>query len=155
MAVNFRPEFHLNNLIMKLSRPLLSVLVFFLWMVASCKKEAGVGGTSNIRGKIYARYYNKNFSVLADEAYAPDVDVYIIYGDNITYGERKRSAYDGSYEFKYLEKGDYKIYAYSKDSTGAYKNLINQYSPDVAVIKEVKITDKKQTIEVPNIEIAQ
>ena len=134
------------------------VLIFLIGLLlfgSSCKKEAGVGGTSHIKGKVYARYHNKNFSVLADSGYAPDVDVYIIYGDESTYGERQRSAYDGSYEFKYLEKGSYKIYAYSKDSTGAYRNFINQYAPDIAVIKEVEITKRKQTITVPDIHIAQ
>lgn len=124
-------------------------------LINSCKKEAGVGGTSSIKGKVFAKYYNKNFTLLADSAYAPDIDVYIIYGNDYTYGERQRTSYDGSYEFKYLEKGTYKVFAYTRDSTGTYNNHINQYANDLAVIKEVEITKKKQTIEVPEIRILQ
>ncbi|MBA3704462.1 MAG: hypothetical protein H0W84_00750 [Bacteroidetes bacterium] len=126
-----------------------------LLLISSCKKEAGPGGTSSINGKVYARYYNKNFSILADSAYAPDLDVYIIYGNEQTFGERQRTTYDGSYKFKYLQKGSYKIYTYSKDSTGAYKYYVNQYSPDVVVVKDVKIAKNKQSVEVPDIHIVQ
>ncbi|MGQ0827241.1 MAG: hypothetical protein ACT4ON_02475 [Bacteroidota bacterium] len=130
-------------------------LAGLLLLGTSCKKEAGEGGTSHIKGKIYANYYNKNFSVLADSGYAPDIDVYIIYGDNATFGERQRSNYDGTYEFKYLEKGSYRIYAYSKDSSGTWRNQVNQYAPDHAIIKEVKITKSKETVVVPDIRIIQ
>lgn len=133
-------------------------LLFFAFSIIfliSCQKEAGKGGTSNIKGKVYAKYYNKNFSILADSAYAADVDVYIIYNDQYTFGDRQKTSHDGSYEFKYLEKGSYKIYAYTKDSTGAYNNHVNQYAPDFAIIQQVEITKKKQIIEVPLINIVQ
>jgi len=130
-------------------------LTLLLLLGSSCKKEEGEGGTSHIKGKIYAKYYNKNFSVLADSGYAADIDVYIIYGDNSTFGERQRSTYDGTYEFKYLEKGSYRIYAYTKDSSGAWKNQVNQYAPDYAIIKEVEITKRKETVEAPEIQIVQ
>ncbi|MES2590704.1 MAG: hypothetical protein V4608_02380 [Bacteroidota bacterium] len=133
----------------------LILLAFTIIFSTSCKKEAGEGGTSHIKGKVYAKYYNKNFSILAGSAYAADIDIYIIYGDQYTFGERQRTSHDGSYEFKYLEKGSYKIYAYTKDSTGAYNNHVNQYAPDFAVIEQVEITKNKQTVEVPLINIVQ
>lgn len=129
-------------------------LVCFL-LFNSCKKEAGKGGSSSIKGNIYAKYYNKNFSILADSAFAPDIDVYIIYGNEYSYGDRIRTSFDGVYEFKYLEKGSYKIYAYTRDSSGTYNNHVNQYAHDFAIIKEVEITKNKQTIEVPQINILQ
>lgn len=124
-------------------------------LLNSCKKEAGEGGTSFIKGRVYAKYYNKNFTVLADSAYAPDVDIYIIYGDEFSYGERKKTSYNGTYEFKFLQKGAYKIFAYTRDSSGTYRNLVNQYANDLPVIQEVEITKKKQTVEVPDINILQ
>lgn len=133
---------------------LLSTICFIL-LLNSCKKEEGEGGTSTIRGKVYAKYYNKNFTYLADSAYAPDVYVYIIYGDEFTFGERQRTSYNGTYEFKFLENGNYKIYTYTRDSTGTYNNSVNQYANDLAVIKEVEITKKKQTVEVPDINVIQ
>lgn len=137
------------------SKSLLVCLLGVLIMLNSCKKEAGEGGSSSIRGKVYAKYYNKNFSVLASQSYAPDIDMYIIYGDDFTYGERIRTSYDGAYEFKYLQKGKYKIFAYSKDSTGAYSNHVNQYAPDIAIVKEVEISKNKQVVEIEDIQIVQ
>lgn len=134
---------------------LLFLSIAFLLLLNSCKKEAGEGGSSFIRGKVYAKYYNKNFTVLADSAYAPDIDIYIIYGDDFSYGERKKTSYNGTYEFKFLQKGYYKIFAYTRDSTGTYRNLVNQYANDLPVIQEVEITKNKQTVEVPDINVLQ
>lgn len=128
-----------------------SVVLLF----SSCKKEAGEGGTSSFKGKVFAKYYNKNYTILADSAYAPDVDVYIIYGNEFSYGERTRTSFDGSYQFKYLRPGSYKIYTYSRDSTGAYKNMANTYSPDVAIVKLADITKNKQTVELPDFRVVQ
>lgn len=137
------------------SNSLLLLLAGTLLMLNSCKKEAGEGGTSHIKGKVYAKYYNKNFSILADSGYAPDIDVYIIYGDDHSYGERIRTSYNGAFEFKYLQKGKYTIFAYSKDSTGAYSNHVNQYAADIAILKNVEITKNKQTVDVEDIQIVQ
>lgn len=128
-------------------------LVCFLILFSSCKKEAGQGGTSSIRGRVHAKYYDKDFYSLASTSFAPDIDVFIIYGDEPVFGERQRTTYDGTYEFKYLRKGKYKIYAYSRDSTGFYKNQVNKYLPEVPIIKTADITKNKQIVEIPNIEI--
>ena len=143
-----------NYLTMKLNF-LLICLTGILLTFNACKKEAGEGGSSSIKGKVYATYYNKNFSVQASEGYAPDIEVYIIYGDEFSYGERIRTSYNGAYEFKYLQQGKYTIFAYSKDSTGAYTNHVNQYAPDIAIIKNVEITKNKQTVEIEDIQIVQ
>jgi len=134
--------------------PLLFTFVCLLCF-SDCKKEAGEGGTSFIQGKVYAKYYNKNFSVLADSGYAPDIDVYIIYGDEFSYSDRLRTSYDGSFEFKYLRKGNYKIFALSRDSTGTYKNQVNQFSPDIAVTVEAQINKSRERVEVKQIDILQ
>ena len=86
-------------------------------LIVSCSKEAGEGGTASIKGKVYGDYYNKSFTTFYGSSYVPDKDVYIIYGDDASYGERVRTSYDGSFEFKYLRKGDYKVFVYSIDST--------------------------------------
>ncbi|MCX6269863.1 MAG: hypothetical protein NTU44_01345 [Bacteroidetes bacterium] len=120
------------------------VLLFTSAVLFSCKKDPGVGGTSGIYGKVYVKDYNATFTVLQDEYYAPDVDVYIIYGDDKSYGDKVKTSYDGTYEFKYLRKGTYHVYAYSKDST-------LQTTSDLAVIKKVEITKNHQDVEVPEI----
>ena len=125
----------------------------FLLFFSSCKKEAGQGGTATIKGKVYANYYDKNFYILKTSSYAPDVDVYIIYGGESTFGDHQKTSYDGSYEFKYLRNGSYKIYSYSQDTTGQHNFTLNIYAPLLPVIKNVDITKRKQTVEVPDLNV--
>lgn len=121
---------------------LLFFAIFFGTLFNSCKKEAGSGGSSTITGRIWVKDYPGPL-----EYGGLDEDVYLIYGDDVSYSDRVRANYDGYYEFKFLRKGDYKIYVYSADITGT----IN--SGKEAIIKEVSITKNKQTVEVPTITI--
>jgi len=116
-------------------------------LISSCSKEPGVGGNATIHGKVYAKYYNKLFTVYLGEGYSGDNDVYIIYGDDQSYGDRTRTSYDGTYEFKYLRKGKYKVYVYSKDST------LTIPSGNYAVVEEGEITSNKQDLELPDLKI--
>lgn len=112
-----------------------------------CEKEEGEGGTSSLIGKVYIVDYNADFSQIESEYYAQEEDVYIVYGDDNIYSDRFRTHYDGSYRFQYLRKGDYTIYAYSKDTTGI--------SPSgyIPVSKTIKISKTQQEVEVENIVI--
>ena len=120
--------------------------VILILSLAACQKEAGEGGTSSIFVKVYVKDYNSTFTVLQGEYYGPDEDVYIIYGDDRTFADKVSTNYDGTYEFKYLRKGKYTVYAYSKDST-------LQTTAKLAVIQEVEVTDNQQEVEVPDIVI--
>ena len=130
-------------------------LVFLLLtsLFISCKKEAGQGGRATIKGKVYAEYWDKAFSAKKDSAFAPNVDVYIIYGNDVSYGDNQKTSYDGTFEFKYLQKGNYKIYAYSRDSSGVATGQLNVYAPNIAVVKSVEITERKQTKELDEIKV--
>ena len=130
-------------------------LVIFSWvlLMSSCKKEEGQGGRATIKGKVYAEYWDKSFSSKKDSSYAPNLDVYIIYGNEPTFGDNQKTSYDGTFEFKYLQKGNYKIYAYSRDSSGVGTGQLNIYAPNLAVLKSVEITERKQTVEVGDIKI--
>ena len=123
-------------------------LLSLLLIINSCAKDAGEGGTSSIKGKVYGKFYNETFTSLTGESYAPDVDVYIVYGDESTYGDKQKTCYDGSFEFKYLRKGNYKVYAYSKDTT--LTNPTTKY----AVIAEVTISKSGETVITEDIIIA-
>ncbi len=123
------------------------LLVFLNIALFSCSKEAGDGGNSTIYGKIIAYNYNAEFTNLKGIYPAADEDVYIIYGDDRSYSERVRSNYSGVYEFKYLRPGDYTIYVYSKDST------LTLASGIYPVIKNVTITEKRQTVEAEDMKI--
>lgn len=122
---------------------LLLLILFFI----SCKKPAGEGGTSTIKGQVWVEDWNNAFTVKNGEYAGADEDVYIIYGDNAGYGDKVKASYDGTFEFRYLRKGKYKIYVYSKDKT-----LASQ-SGDTYVLQEIQITKNKQTVETEQFKI--
>ena len=120
------------------------LIIGLVLLFSSCTKEEGVGGTSTISGKVYAKEYSSAGNLLA-EYYAQEERVYIIYGDGTTYDNDFRTSYDGSYKFQYLNKGTYKVFCYSNCDTCA--------SGSIAVIKEVEITSNNSTIELEDIVI--
>jgi hypothetical protein len=124
------------------------VFLLLAFTILSCSKEPGTGGNSTIYGKVMVKDYNSTYTILNEEYYGQDVDVYLIYGDNRTYSDHVKTSYDGNFEFKYLRTGDYHVYCYSEDSTLQTKALI-------PVIRDVSITKNKQEVEVPEIDIFQ
>ena len=131
----------------------LQVFTLLTLIFSACKKDPGPGGRASIKGKVYAEYWDKSFTAKKDSNYAPNVNVFIIYGDEATFGDDQNTAFDGTYEFKYLQKGNYKIYAYSRDSSGVATGQLNAFAPNIAVVKSVTITDKEEVLEVDDIKI--
>lgn len=100
--------------------PKLMGLVFIAFAISfsSCQKE-GEGGTATIKGKVYARNYDA-LGNLISEFYAPDEDVYIIYGSGSSFhDDRYTTTFDGSFRFQYLTKGEYTVFVYSDCDTCA------------------------------------
>jgi hypothetical protein len=123
-------------------------LIFVLCLlIISCKKEAGEGGSSHIKGKVYAKYEDKKNSTPLGESFAPDERVFIIYGNSTSIGNDARTDYDGNYTFDFLHKGSYTIYVYSDCDTCA------------SGVEEVKvnaeITKNRETVEAPQINITR
>ena len=126
-------------------------LAFILsFSISGCQKNAGVGGDASIRGKVFVRHYNTTFSTLISSYYGPDIYVYIIYGDDISYGDKTNTGFDGKFEFKYLRKGKYKLYVYSENY-----NFMTGFIKDSAIVKQVEITDKKQDVDAGTFEIVK
>jgi hypothetical protein len=125
----------------------LFLLILLSTLAFSCAKDAGDGGNSTIYGKMIAYDYNAEFTNLKGIYPAADEDVYLIFGSDRSYSEHVKSNYEGVYEFKYLRPGDYTIYAYSKDST------LTLPSGLYPVIRNITITDKKQTVEAEDIKL--
>lgn len=113
----------------------------------SCTKDEGKGGDASISGRVFARKYNTTFTQFISSYFVADEYVYIIYGDDISYGERVKTNYDGVFQFKYLYPGDYRIYVYSKDS------LRQSPTGEVAVIRDVRINGRKQQLDIGQIDI--
>jgi hypothetical protein len=126
--------------------------IALLLTIASCNSGPGPGGQATITGRVYAKgNWNSTCTLYRDSTngwvpfYVPDVEVYIIYGDEPSYGERVRTAPDGTFQFKFLRRGSYTVYAYSNDCTAL--------SGTTAVSAVVEITDKKQELILPNLRI--
>lgn len=108
----------------------------------SCTKEEGKGGRSSITGTIHMTDITGG---IQGEYDAPEYDVYIIYGDkNDVYDDDMKTNYDGTFEFKNLRKGAYRIFAYTKD--------LNEDSGVAPVFKSAEI-GKDETIDVGIIEV--
>jgi hypothetical protein len=126
-------------------------LQLFIWVIAvllalvSCKKEAGDGGNSSIKGKISRelRIVLNNPGTAVGTFPAADEDVYIIYGDHISPDDRVQTNYEGEYEFLYLRPGKYKVYAFSKDTNSV---AVPWDEDHMTVLQELEITDGNQQV---------
>lgn len=88
-----------------------------LMVFSSCRKVEGPGGSVTIKGVVIER---NHVGTSIFEYPAADQDVYIIYGSqNSFYDDDVSTSYDGSFEFRYLQKGDYQIFAYQDNPSVA------------------------------------
>lgn len=126
----------------------LSLILVAFFFFNSCKKIEGQGGSSTIKGKINVVKYSVVGTVVAQYPGA-EVDVYIIYGSDTTafYNDRIKTSYDGSFEFNYLEKGDYTVFVYEDNN-----DISNYPSGSSAVLVTTSISGKKTTVDLGTID---
>ena len=120
-------------------------LPFFVLIMAfySCQKVEGPGGAVTIKGVIIER---NHVGTSIFEYPAADQDIYLIYGsENSFYDEDLKSSFDGSFEFRYLQKGDYQIFVYEDDNSVA--------SGMSEVLVDVSATQNNQVITLDTIYI--
>ncbi len=128
-------------------KKIISILsIILLISSVSCKEYPGEGGNSSIRGTVWAKRYNSSFTNIISEGPGADENVYIIYGNETGYGDKTDASPDGTFEFKYLRPGTYKIYVYSETSTSV--NPVGK----AAVIVDVDVP-KKGTVDIGTITI--
>lgn len=125
---------------------LLILIIPFLLLI-SCKKEEGEGGTATIKGSVSVKLCSDNYQTIYGAFPDSEKDVYIIYGDDDFYGDKVNTSYDGTYQFSYLRKGNYKIFVYSDDVSGLSE------SGDTVLIQEVSIGKNGDIVEVPEFEV--
>ena len=124
-----------------LSRIIVFLSCSFSLLLSSCAKEAGEGGSSTIKGRIYG--YDINTSgVVTDSAVVQDVRVYISYGDNSTVDDDTRSSYTGEYVFRGLHKGKYTVFVYSQCNDCPFNQEVKK--------QVVEITEKNEDVIVPD-----
>ena len=115
----------------------------FLFPFSSCTKTEGPGGSATIKGHV------RKLKMIAGQAYyhdAADEDVYLIYGNEGTfYDDDVKTSYDGSFEFNYLQTGNYQVFVYSDCPTCL--------SGDTVVIHDVSLGDKDEVNDIGTITI--
>lgn len=84
-----------------------------LFILSACKKEPGEGGLATITGKLYAYEYN-NYGEVIDSGYLSGERVYISYGNDSNANDDVRTGYDGSFQFEWLQKGEYAVWSLSR-----------------------------------------
>jgi hypothetical protein len=124
------------------------IFIFFLTIgiiVSSCAKYEGEGGSSTIRGVLREQRFNSLGNLISEYPIA-DQDVFIIYGNESSfYDDDIKTSYDGSFEFRYLKKGNYKIFVYEDCNTCP--------SGKKEVLIPVEITDNNQIVDLDTINI--
>ncbi len=125
----------------------LAIIIICSMFVFGCKKSAGEGGKSSIKGSLLVEDWNSGFTIKNGEYPGADEDVYIIYGDYVSYNDKTKTNYNGEFEFKYLRKGSYKIYVYSKDKT------LQAVSGETSIVKEISLSGKNETTKLESITI--
>lgn len=122
-----------------------ALLIFSL----GCTKIEGPGGAATIKGKIHVKEYD-GANNLINQYDAPKFDVFIIYGNEegeTYFDDDIKTSYDGGFEFKYLEPGDYQIFVYEDCNTCL--------SGKKELIIPVTISDKKGTVDLGSIDVFQ
>lgn len=125
------------------------VISAFALCISSCEKNPGPGGRTTVTGKVYAHDFDNTQRFEISKGYSSGERVYIIYGDNSNHGDDVRTSPDGSFEFKYLRKGRYKIYVNSLDTSIKWKGN-KTVKP---VYKEIEVSGKKEVVSVGDITI--
>lgn len=110
-------------------------------------EEADNNGSSAIKGKLYYKKYASSYTVVVDQYYKPDEDIFFVYGRDIGESKRIRTGLNGEFQLNNLRKGKYKVFALSDDTT-------MQTSGKVPVIMEVNITENNKVYEIPDLIIA-
>jgi hypothetical protein len=129
-------------------------LLFAVLATTGCQKIEGPGGAATIQGKLYIKEYDSGGNLIK-EYDAADMDVYIIYGDDPAetyFHDDIKTSYDGTFKFRFLEPGNYRIFFY-EDAT--FQELIsNPNGPNQkAIIRDITITDKKEVQDLGTIEV--
>lgn len=115
----------------------------------SCTKEPGVGGGASVSGSMLIHDYN-SLGTFLGEYEAQNYKVYLIYGnDGGAFDDDVNTSHEGSFEFKYLQKGDYELFVYSDYS---YCLSCGNLGDSVISVK-FQITDKKQALELSDITV--
>jgi len=123
--------------------------IFFIFLcsilIVSCSKIEGKGGTATIKGVVMKQKYNSLGNPISGGKYASaDQDVFLIYGEEDQfYDDDIKTSYDGSFVFKYLQKGKYTLFV--------YEDCNSCLSGKKEILIPIEITERNQIVELDTI----
>ena len=131
----FVPQF-LNE--MNRMRRILMTLLALALILPSCNKGPGEGGTGTVQGYVKLVHHpDDDYTLTPDTMAAAKTDVFIIYGNEVYFGNDVETGADGMYQFEYLRPGDYTVFAYSTlpsgEKVGVYESVNLQHGAVVNV----------------------
>lgn len=91
----------------------LAMLASALMLTASCTPDPGLGGMATVTGVVMIEDWNSTFTNINSVYPAMREDIFLVFGDEPTFGEDVETHFDGTYRFQYLYPGKYTLYAYS------------------------------------------
>lgn len=91
----------------------LAILTLALMLTASCTPDPGLGGMATVTGVVMVEDWNSTFTNINSVYPAMREDIFLVFGDEPTFGEDVETHFDGTYRFQYLYPGKYTLYAYS------------------------------------------
>jgi hypothetical protein len=90
-----------------------------LFLLTSCNKDEGLGGSSSLEGYVYSVVHQDDSFVFQTDTFpALGKKVYITFGDESNVGDDTDAGLDGYYRFDYLRAGNYSVYALSESVDG-------------------------------------
>jgi hypothetical protein len=93
------------------------LLIVLTAFIPSCEKTEGRGGTGSISGTLMEYFYNDDYTSLILQKPAVDEELFILYGEEQSVGDRVVTGVSGEFRFKYLYPGTYYVYHRTRDST--------------------------------------
>ena len=120
-----------------MTRILMTLLALAL-ILPSCNKGPGEGGTGTLQGYVKLVHHpDDDYTLTPDTMAAAKTDVFIIYGNEVYFGNDVETGADGMYQFEYLRPGDYTVFAYSTlpsgEKVGVYESVNLQHGAVVNV----------------------
>ncbi|MFL5752293.1 MAG: hypothetical protein ACJ76F_02715, partial [Bacteroidia bacterium] len=125
------------------------LLIVMAGISGSCKKPPGPGGKATVKGRVLAKDFNNTNSYVLGEYYAPGENVYICYGNNENVANDIKTSADGSFQFRFLNKGHYKVFVTSADTSIHVKGA----DKEVPVQVEFDIISATQTIDLGDLKV--
>ncbi len=122
----------------------ISIVAGLALLLFACKKDPGPGGLATIKGKVFGTDVTGSGNV-KDSGYIGDTRVYIAVAGKSEPFEDVRTSYDGTYEFPFLRKGSYDVWAFGECDTCNRTQMFD--------LKTVRISGKRETVIVEDLRI--